>query len=256
MAGQIIISNIKTDSDNAFSIFANTGAVLFSANLASGITTGIADGSVTNAKLAGSITGDKITVGTLAGNVFTANTITGDKIGQNSISSNNIATGAVAVSQLANTGDVRIQSISANTLSFYTSTIEALRIASNGDLRANSGYGSSWTSSTVYGCRAWVNFNGTGTPAIRASGNVSSITDNGTGDYTVNFTTAMPDANYSVAGAARYDGVANPIAIRYLGIVNNGSLGSDMSTSSVRVNIGYQNGLLEDPIVATVIIIR
>lgn len=47
-----------------------------------------------------------------------------------------------------------------------------------------------------YKCRAWVNFNGTGTVAIRASGNVSSITDNGTGDYTVNFTSAMPDANY------------------------------------------------------------
>jgi hypothetical protein len=50
----------------------------------------------------------------------------------------------------------------------------------------------------LYMCRAWVNFNGTGTVAIRASGNVSSITDNGTGDYTVNFTTAMPDANYSL----------------------------------------------------------
>lgn len=49
----------------------------------------------------------------------------------------------------------------------------------------------------VYAARAWVNFNGTGTVAIRASGNVSSITDNGVGDYTVNFTTAMPDANYS-----------------------------------------------------------
>lgn len=47
-------------------------------------------------------------------------------------------------------------------------------------------------------CRAWVNFNGTGTVAIRAAGNVTSITDNGTGEYTVNFTTAMPDANYSV----------------------------------------------------------
>jgi hypothetical protein len=46
-------------------------------------------------------------------------------------------------------------------------------------------------------CRAWVNFNGTGTIAIRASFNVSSITDNGNGDYTVNLTTAMPDANYS-----------------------------------------------------------
>ena len=49
----------------------------------------------------------------------------------------------------------------------------------------------------LYMCRAWVNFNGTGTVAIRASGNVTSITDNGTGDYTVNFTTAMSDANYS-----------------------------------------------------------
>ena len=49
----------------------------------------------------------------------------------------------------------------------------------------------------IYPCRAWVNFNGTGTVAIRASGNVSSITDNGTGDYTVNFTTALSDANYA-----------------------------------------------------------
>ena len=46
--------------------------------------------------------------------------------------------------------------------------------------------------------KAWVNFNGTSTVAIRASYNVSSITDNGTGDYTVNFTTAMVDANYVV----------------------------------------------------------
>ena len=65
----------------------------------------------------------------------------------------------------------------------------------------NSGYGSA---AVAYGCRAWVNFNGTGTVAIRASGNVTSITDNGTGDYTVNFTTAMPDANYSMSGAGRY----------------------------------------------------
>jgi hypothetical protein len=47
-------------------------------------------------------------------------------------------------------------------------------------------------------CRAWVNFNGTGTVAINASFNVSSITDNGTGDYTVNFTNALSDANYCV----------------------------------------------------------
>jgi hypothetical protein len=66
----------------------------------------------------------------------------------------------------------------------------------SGDLSFNSGYGSA---AVAYGCRAWVNFNGTGTVAIRASGNVTSITDNGTGDYTVNFTTSMPDANYSAS---------------------------------------------------------
>jgi hypothetical protein len=54
----------------------------------------------------------------------------------------------------------------------------------------------------LYAARAWVNFNGTGTVAIRASGNVSSITDNGTGNYTMNFTTAMPDANYSAVVTA------------------------------------------------------
>jgi len=56
-------------------------------------------------------------------------------------------------------------------------------------------------SAPVYACRAWINFDGTGTVAIRDSGNVSSIIDNGIGDYTVNFATAMPDANYSVTSA-------------------------------------------------------
>ena len=53
-------------------------------------------------------------------------------------------------------------------------------------------------SAPSYSARAWVNFNGTGTVAIRASGNVTSITDNGTRNYTVNFTTAMADVNYTV----------------------------------------------------------
>jgi hypothetical protein len=61
-------------------------------------------------------------------------------------------------------------------------------------------------SAPIYACRAWVNFNGSGTPAIRASGNVSSVTRNDTGDYTVNFTTAMPDANYAVNVTASSDG--------------------------------------------------
>ena len=62
-------------------------------------------------------------------------------------------------------------------------------------------------------CRAFVNFNGTGTPAIRASFNVSSITDNGTGNYTINFTNAMPDANYSWSGLCGTPAVTNGFQI-------------------------------------------
>ena len=73
--------------------------------------------------------------------------------------------------------------------------------------------GSAWTSSAPaaagFICRAWVNFNGTGTVAIRGSGNVSSITDAGVGSYTVNMTTAISDANYAVTLAARLDFTAN-----------------------------------------------
>jgi hypothetical protein len=78
----------------------------------------------------------------------------------------------------------------------------------SGNFKFNSGYGSV---ETAYGCRAWVNFNGTGTVAIRASGNVTSITDNTTGSYTINFTSAMPNVNYAMTGNAWYYGVTAAI---------------------------------------------
>jgi hypothetical protein len=103
--------------------------------------------------------------------------------------------------------------------------------------------------------KAWVNFDGTGTPAIRGSFNVSSITDNGAGDYTVNFTTAMPNTNYAVAGSARFDGTTDPTAVRYLGISSATSLATVMTTSSVRVAVAFANGSLQDPNVACVIVL-
>jgi len=76
------------------------------------------------------------------------------------------------------------------------------------DVNASAAIADSKLSGTT--CKAWVNFNGTGTVAIRASYNVSSITDNGTGDYTVNFTSALADANYSaVLTASGKSGVQN-----------------------------------------------
>jgi len=92
--------------------------------------------------------------------------------------------------------------------------------------------------------RAWVNFNGTGTPAIRAAYNVASITDNGTGDYTVNFTTALPDANYSAVGAAQIGLIAGGVffgpyvnapttsAYRFVG-TNFGGAPSDLEYASL-----------------------
>jgi hypothetical protein len=86
-------------------------------------------------------------------------------------------------------------------------------------------------------CRAWVNFNGTGTVAIRASGNVSSITDNGTGDYTVNFTNALPDANYSICGLKSYSAIANSNSWW----VKPRSL-ENILTTGVRLHSGFTSG--------------
>ena len=85
----------------------------------------------------------------------------------------------------------------------------------------------------LYMCRAWVNFNGTGTVAIRASGNVSSITDNGTGDYTVNFTTAMSDANYSTVKAVTLSG--NVLVVK--GGNNSASAAAVYVTNTLNVQV-------------------
>lgn len=97
-------------------------------------------------------------------------------------------------------------------------------------------------SAPIYACRAWVNFNGTGTVAIRASGNVTSITDNGTGDYTVNFTTAMPDANYAIVATG-----ANTAEIRQQNVFTTTAVGVQTLTSA---------GSFADAVVCCVAIFR
>lgn len=83
--------------------------------------------------------------------------------------------------------------------------------------------------------KAWVNFNGTGTVAIRQAFNVTSITDNGVGDYTVNFTSAMADANYSAVGVSQYGGSgvgANRFSLHTT---------TPQATGSVRIATGTQD---------------
>ena len=94
-------------------------------------------------------------------------------------------------------------------------------------------------SAPIYAARAWVNFNGTGTVAIRGSGNVSSITDNGTGDYTINFTNALPDANYNHNITLSFSESASGL--------NNRAYGScTKATSTLRFRTGYVSSTLGD----------
>ena len=93
-------------------------------------------------------------------------------------------------------------------------------------------------SAPIYAARAWVNFNGTGVVAIRASGNVSSITDNGTGDYTVNFTTALADANYSIIALGSRQANTGPWIVT--------QDGAAPTTSAVRVRNRNGSMTLED----------
>jgi hypothetical protein len=96
----------------------------------------------------------------------------------------------------------------------------------------------------IYPCRAWVNFNGTGTVAIRASGNVTSITDNGAGDYTVNFTTAMPDANYSIVGTCMGGSTAG--AEYAIVGCKTSATGNTQTTTSAQVTTGYVTSFASD----------
>ena len=140
-------------------------------------------------------------------------------------------------------GNVRLRGIS-NALAFIAGGDERGRFDSSGNFLFNSGYGSV---ATAYGCRAWVNFNGTGTAVIRDSGNVSSLTDNSTGNYTVNFSTVMPDANYSaVAASTRVAGTP--------------SMGTDalynLTTASVSCIHGDTGGARVDPVGLYIAIFR
>ena len=152
--------------------------------------------------------------------------------------------GTAALPAITTTGDTNtgIFFSAADTIDFAEGGAAVGQFDSSANFKFNSGYGSV---ATAYGCRAWVNFNGTGTVAIRASGNVTSITDNGTGDYTVNFTTAMPDENYAIVGTSGY--TTNGAAAGWLATNRIGSSGNESAptTTSCRVS-GIVSGSVTD----------
>ena len=128
-------------------------------------------------------------------------------------------------------------------------TTERMRVDNNGNLKFNSGYGQA---NTAYGVRAWINFKAAGgSNTVRGSGN-ATITDHGTGDFTMNFTTAMPDTGYTMNGTAGYNS-----GVVVLGLTASGTHSSP-TTSGFRftVRANYNNASLMDEEYIHLVVVR
>lgn len=103
--------------------------------------------------------------------------------------------------------------------------------------------------------RAWVNFKGQGTVAIRDSFNVSSITDNGTGDYTVNFANAMPNANYAIGQSFSGNfGTSSPGGVSLFAAAGAGSTTTPTTTAFRFACYGGGTTAVYDPLYVTLIV--
>ena len=161
--------------------------------------------------------------------------------------------GAVGTPSITTTGDTNtgIFFSAADTIDFAEGGVATGQFDSSGNFKFNSGFGSV---ATAYGVRAWVNFNGTGTIAIREDGNVTSLIDNGTGDYRVNFTTAMPDANYSVVCSGSYTSTGTVQHTPIVGPVAANQFTA--TTSQVRIGATTDAASATDPTSVYVAIFR
>ena len=205
-------TKINTDLDSLDAVFTAAGT---------GTSVGLHVGSGKVLKIGGSIDTDAstaLTVKTVGTTAVTIDTSQNVGIGTTSPSRKLTIDGGASTAflQLTNTtagsgtsNGLEIATDGANAyilnrengfLEFDTNNTERMRITSAGLLQFNSGYGSV---ATAYGCRVWCQYNAS--QAIVGSANISSITSNGTGDVTLNFTTAMPDANYSSVASTNED---------------------------------------------------
>ena len=133
------------------------------------------------------------------------------------------------------------------------SASSVLDVDSSSNLKFNSGYGSV---ATAFGVRAWVSFNGTGTPAIRGDGGVSSVGDNDTGDYTVNFDNNMPDVNYAVGGLSEnWEGNNNDSYTFPAGYTSGATVGS-YRLKTIRARFDQQPPQFYDPPFVQLIFVR
>ena len=211
-----------TEIDNEFNSI--SGAISSKADIASPTFTGTpaaptasADTNTTQLATTAFVIAERTNTSTLTNKTLTSPTISGGSI--SGITDLAVADGGTGRSTLT---------ANAVLVGNGTSGINTVAPSTTGNVLTSDG--TSWTSAanTQY-VKAWVNFNGTGTPAIRGSFNVSSITDNGTGDFTINFTNAMSNANYSTLASV------GPSA----GTVADVAIITSYTTSGVQINTWY-----------------
>lgn len=206
MAGTLIVDKIQLDVGNTFQIVSNTGQIILLAN-----TNGL------------QLTANTVTYGMLSPNLIA----TQNNLYNVTTSNANTAVGNTSVTFTSNTGTINVGMVVYGAGFGYGTTVTSVVNANTIVLSTAAANTSTNTRLSFVEpnklvtaddvapglCKAWVNFNGTGTVAIRAAFNVSSITDNGTGEYTINFTQAMPDTNYSVSAGARPVGNAGCVVL-------------------------------------------
>ena len=209
----------------------------------SGDTLPVASGGTGSTTASGARTnlglGTVSTLNSIATANIDADAVTNAKIADDSIDSEHYVDGSIDTAHIADdqitSAKIADNAVGADALNVSGSGTAGEALLSDGDGTFSWGSAGGITETTgsapYYGARAWCDLDGTGTATIDASGNVSSVTDNGTGDFTLNFTTAMPDANYAVSLTSSTYSVNQ---VRLTNLYND----SARTTSSVRVQ-GY-----------------
>ena len=165
------------------------------------------------------------------------------------VSLNNVDDGSITTAKLADgavTG-AKLASSAVTTVKIADGAVTSAKIDSTGFTDSTKTALNATGSAPIFACRAWVNFNGSG--SIRGQGNVASVSREGVGRYKVNFTTAMPDANYAVmfsdqGGSSSYSNTRNNQCVR------------ETNASYVRVQIVDDIGNSNDPDYLGVVVFR